>query len=356
MKSGAVSYLLGEPRRVMDVVTGVSPDVFVGVPRFYEKLYDGMRARVGLLPRWQQQMVEWAWETGRRSSSFRQQRQPMPIGLSLRWAFADQVVLRRVRTVMGSRLKCMVTGSAPTPAWLLEEFYAVGWVLLEAYGLSESIVPVAMNRIDDFQFGTVGRPFACHEVTISEDGIVCVKGPGVCADHLGAKESKDVLTNRVLDTGDIGFLLPNGHLLLTGRADDVFKTSTGRRVAPSGIEARLRQSAGVEDALIFGAGRKGIIAICTFQHYPNGMDQRRRAALEVALLDRLNELSPADRPQGVLLLERPFSVAAGELTPSLKLRRQEIEQRFEPKLKELTAEIWKHGPQTSRVLLKWLRD
>jgi len=158
LRQGTATYLLGDPRRVMDVVAQVSPDIFVGVPRFYEKLYDGIRANIAAQAPLQRRLVEWAWDIGRRASRYRQQRRAAPTWLQLVHSLADRLVLSRVRGIMGQRLRCMVTGSAPTPRHLLEELHGLGWPVLEAYGLSENVLPMAMNRVDDFRFGSVGRP------------------------------------------------------------------------------------------------------------------------------------------------------------------------------------------------------
>ena len=164
MRNGAATYLLSDPRRVMDVVATVSPDIFVGVPRFYEKLYEGIRNKIAALPPLRRRLAEWAWEIGRRTSRDRLAGRKVTPRLAAAHLVAERLVLKRVRGVMGDRLRCMVTGSAPTPLHLQEEFHALGWLVLEAYGMSENVVPMAMNRIDAYCLGTVGRPLAGNEI------------------------------------------------------------------------------------------------------------------------------------------------------------------------------------------------
>jgi long-chain acyl-CoA synthetase len=324
LRRGAASYLLGDPRRVMEVVGGVAPDVFIGVPRFYEKLYEGVRARFAALPGSQRRLVEWAWQVGRRSSPYRQKRQPLPPGLRLAWAVADRIVLRRVRAVMGDRLRCMVTGSAPISKHLLEEFHALGLLVLEAYGMSENVLPMAMNRIDDFRFGTVGRPLPGNQIAVAADGAIKVRGPGLFSGHLGAVDRPPFDADGYYLTGDLGEQLDDGFLRLTGRSGDMIKTSTGRRVAPAGVEAELRSVPGVEQAMLVGNGRKALVALCTCAP---SLDEADTARLKQALQQQAARVGEHERPLAIALIRRPFSIDLGELTPNLKLRRAAIEER-----------------------------
>ncbi|MDP1648551.1 MAG: AMP-binding protein [Rubrivivax sp.] len=189
----------------------------LAMPRFYEKLYDGVRERIAKLPAWRRRLVEWAWQVGRRSSPYHQTRQPVPPGPRLEWTVADRAFLRRVRAVMGGRLQCMVTGSAPTPRHQLEEFRALGWLVLEAYGLSENVLPMAMNRVDDFRFGTVGRPLPGSEIVVGDDGVVRVRGPGLLSGYLGEEGQPLFDADGDYPTGDLGQFDSGGQLRLTGR-------------------------------------------------------------------------------------------------------------------------------------------
>ena len=337
MRRGAASYLLGDPRRVMEVVGGVAPDVFIGVPRFYEKLYDGIRDRIGSQRGWRRRLVEWAWQTGRRSSRYRQTRQPMPTGLRLAWAAADRLVLRRVRAVMGDRLRCMVTGSAPTPKHLLEEFHALGWLVLEAYGLSENVLPMAMNRVDDFRFGTVGRPLEGNEIVVIDGEAIKVRGPGLSGGHLVDEDLPPFDADGFFLTGDLGKLDDDGFLRVTGRSGDMIKTSTGRRVAPASAEAQLRSVPGIDHALLVGNGRKCLVALCSCTQ--TGFDDGARTSLAAALRQQVQRISEHERPLGIALIERPFCIKLGELTTNLKLRRSAIQALHDDLIRTLYARI-----------------
>lgn len=322
MRKGAVTYLLADPRRVMQVVARVSPDIFVGVPRFYEKLYDGLRENIATQTPLRRALVEWAWGLGRRVSPYRLNRRSMPSWLALAHGVADRLVLGRVRHVMGTRLQCMVTGSAPTPRHLLEEFHALGWLVLEAYGLSENVLPMAMNRIEDVRFGTVGRPLPGNQIVVADGGAIKVRGSGLFHGYLGDAESPSHDADGFYLTGDLGRFDADGYLILTGRTSEMIKTSTGRRVAPAGVETQLRSVPGVDQAVLIGDGRKYLVALCTCTQACLG--EAARARLEQALREQVARIGEHERPRGVALIGRPFSIELGELTSNLKLRRAPI--------------------------------
>lgn len=333
MRQGAGTYLLSDPRRVMTAVGRVSPDIFVGVPRFYEKLYQGIRDSIAGQPLMRRRVVEWAWRVGRRVSRCRLSGQPVPLVWGLVHRVADRLVLSRVRQVMGGRLRCMVTGSAPTPRYLLEEFHALGWLLLEAYGMSENVMPMAMNRMDDFRFGTVGRPLPGNQIVIGPDGGVKVQGPGLFNGYLNDGQAPAVDTEGFYATWDLGAWDQDGYLYLTGRAGDLIKTSVGRRIAPAGVESHLRRVPGVDDALLIGNGRKYVVALCSCPELQP--DETSLAAFRKALGEHLAHVGAQDRPRGVALVLKKFGIDTGELTSNLKVRRQFVISRYEPLIDRL---------------------
>lgn len=327
IRNGAATYLLEDPRRVMDVVAGVEPDIFVGVPRFFEKLYDGIRERIAAEPPLRRNLALAAWDAGRHASRLQLEGKRLGLVRRAMTTVADRVVLRRIRKGMGSRLRCMASGSAPLAVHLLEEFHALGWLVLEAYGLSENIMPMAMSRIDGFRFGSVGRPLPANEITIGEGGVVAVRGPGLFSGYLGETGPSPFDNKGYYWTGDFGQFDSDGYLYLTGRTDELIKTSTGRRIAPAGVEAQLRQVTGVDRVVLIGNGRKFVIALCSCE--PAMLGGSARIALDAALCERVRTIAEHERPLGIALVGHPFRIEDGELTPNLKLRRRVIEANFE---------------------------
>ncbi len=340
MRQGAATWFLADPRQVMAVVGEVGPDVFVAVPRFFEKLYDGLRSNIAAQAWHKRTLVAWAWAIGRSRSRRQLQGLAVPAWLTLAHAVADKLVLGRVRAVMGSRLVCMVSGSAPLSASLLGEFYALGWLVLEAYGLSENVLPMAMNRVDAWRLGSVGRPLAGNRIELDDAGQVRVKGSGVFSGYLGDLAAPLDGQGFYL-TGDLGQWEGDGYLRLTGRAGDMIKTSTGRRVAPTGVEAQLRDLVEIDQAVLLGHGRKCLVALCTPANPELGWPPAEllRQGLRV-ILERIN---PHERPSGVALLNRPFSIDAGELTSNLKVKRAAVERNHAALLQQLYEAIDQHA-------------
>lgn len=348
MASGATTYLWADPREVMSAVPRVEPDIFIGVPRFFEKLHEGINARIASQGRATRSLARWAWQVGREVSARTRAGHPVGGALKLRHALTDRLVLRRIRSVMGKRLRCMVTGSAPTPLHLLEEFHALGWLVLEAYGMSENVVPMAMNRIDTFRFGTVGRPVAGNEIRLSDDGTVLVRGPGVFEGYWGEATSSARDADGFFVTGDLGAIDADGFLALTGRHSEMIKTSTGRRIAPAPIEAALRAVPGVDQAVLFGDGRKMPVALCALTSPINDA-----AAMELLRRQFIAALAPFnehDCPEGIALLNRPLSLDAEELTPNLKVRRQAVEARHRELLSTINSELAQNAKQSPSQL------
>ncbi len=293
------------------------------------------------MPPLRRKLVSWAWDVGRRNSLCVRECRKVPIWLWCAHAAADRLILSKVRGVMGSRLRCMVSGSAPIPIRLLREFHGLGWLVLEAYGLSENVVPMAMNHIDAFRFGAVGRSLPGNEIVVGADGAIQVRGPGLFSGYLGETEPAQFDADGYYLTGDLGEVDGAGFLRLTGRSGDMIKTSTGRRIAPAAVEAQLRGVPGIEQAVLIGSGKKFLIALCTTANDP--LNSTTFDQLKTALQIQVQTIYEHERPAGIVLIARPFDVERGELTPNLKLRRAAIEEIHAPTIQRLLDEIQKRS-------------
>lgn len=334
---GAQTFYVSDPREIMRHVQDIAPHLFIGVPRFYEKLYAGIEQAIAAQPPWRQRLVHWALRVGDRQAAASRAGQPTGALARLRFGLADRLVLRRMRAVLGSNLSFMVSGSAPMPLWLLERFHALGLPVLEAYGVSENIIPVAINRPDCFRLGTVGQAAPGSEIRLAEDGELLVRGPGVFSGYLGdAALARALDADAYLATGDFARIDGDGFVTLMGRKSEIFKTSTGRRIAPSGIESRLLQVLQVEHAVVFGAGRPRPVALLILG------EAAWQAGVENSFADLRKELAAAsqllsayERPAGLLLTAQTLTIDAGELTSNLKLRRHVIASRRARAVQEL---------------------
>jgi long-chain acyl-CoA synthetase len=222
------------------------------------------------------------------------------------------------------------------PPWLLERLHAMGLLVLEAYGLSECIVPVAANRPGAFRFGTVGRVMRGNEIRLAADGELLLRSDGVFEGYLGGADAAgSVDAQGWLATGDFAQIDGDGFVRLVGRKSEVFKTSTGRRVAPGAVEAALRALPGVEHAAVFGAGRQSLLAVVALAaDAPGAVEALRNAAART-----LQSLPDYQRPAGLVVTRRPFTIESGELTGNLKLRRHSVREHYSAALDALAAVV-----------------
>jgi long-chain acyl-CoA synthetase len=327
MALGATTYLVSNPLEILKHMPSIEPDVFIGVPRFYEKLFAGIEASIAAKPPMARAVARMALDAGRRyCECVRAHRQPSTL-LRVQHALAERLVLSRIRRIMGTRVRYMISGSAPMQERVLAFFHSIGLLILEAYGLSENIVPMAMNTPEAYRFGTVGKPLAVNQLRFDAGGEVLVRGPGVFAGYRQAEDSRDRFTeDGYFRTGDFAELDADGFLRLTGRKSDLIKTSAGRRIAPAGIESVLLQAPGIDQVVVVGAGRKCLIALLTLE--PGQREQATLASLKRDVAPLLDKIASAERPAGFLALRAPFTIEGGELTANLKLRRAEIERKY----------------------------
>ena len=369
---GAVSYMVEDPRRVMEVIPIANPEIFVAVPRFCEKLHAGMMQRFVPSPMLVR-MVEYAIALGRALRDAEAGEIRLSSMKQLAAWLSDRLVLARLRAVMGRNLKFIVTGSAPMPRWLLDRFVALGIPVLEAYGTSENLVPITANRLGQRKTGTVGKPVGDNEVRIAVDGEVQVRGRGVFLPTLGANAARaDSLTeDGYLATGDLGVFDDEGFLTLYGRRIETFKNAQGRWVSLAQIEAVLRRLPEVEHAAVLLRTHDRLIGILALSQEaaslpspspspkrsspldrnvgPDGT--RRHAQPSAAIVEKhlgktlrerlareLGTLPAAMRPVAFLVVCAGFSPATGDLTTNLKLRRAVIAERLAEPLRALVGE------------------
>src|SRR5687768_3262598 len=189
----------------MSRVAEVRPTAFASVPRFYEKLHDGIQERLAAQTGVRKRLIQAALAAGTEWSQRVRNGVRPTWALRVRHAVMDHLVLRKLRAVMGGEIKWMITGSAATPVWLLEFFHSLGILVLEAYGVTENPVPVAANRSNAYRFGSVGRPFGLNEVRIADDSEVLVKGPAMFREYRGEGTPLERFTaDGYYRTGDYG--------------------------------------------------------------------------------------------------------------------------------------------------------
>ncbi len=334
--AGARTYYVPDPIAVLSYLPEIKPAVFIGVPRFYEKLYEGITEKITALPWPVGKIYTLALQLGYRAAATNSPR--------LR-RLADGLFFKKLRhQLFGGNLHYAISGSAPMPYWLLKWYQAIGILVLEAYGISENIIPIAANTLSSYKLGTVGRILPANQVRLSREGEVEVKSPGVLQNYIGRVREKRVLTpDNYLRTGDEAFFDGQGFLVLKGRKSDFFKTSTGRRIAPMATEKSLQKLPFIDHVILVGAGRKFPIALAagnrqqfcsSFKLSPTWkpgepVTDQLKAAINQAVTEQLTEIPAFQQPAVLILLFQPFSIAGGELTANLKLKRSSVIDKYE---------------------------
>ncbi len=341
LATGATSYVVADPRQAMAEAAAVRPQLMIGVPRFYERVHAEIVARVARSP------LPARWLFARAVSAGAAAAATSTPSRRLAQRAADRLVLARVRAVFGGEVEYLVSGSAPMARHLLDWYEAVGLPVYEAYGVSENIVPVALNRPDARRLGTAGRPLAPNEVKLADDGEVLVRGPGVFSGYLFAPaDAPSPDAEGWWRTGDLGTIDADGYLAVAGRKGDAFKTATGRWVQPAAIEDRLTRLPYVVHAAAGGLSRRAPAAVIDIDPAAAPDPAQIAAAARAATA----ELAPHERPAVIVIAAAPFSIAGGELTSNLKLRRAAIFARYGDALDQGYAALDREPDALPRVV------
>jgi long-chain acyl-CoA synthetase len=319
--------------RVSDNLLEVRPTVMGAVPRFYEKVYARIREAVEALPPRKRALFEWARRVGAEEAALRRRGRPAPLGLRLRFALARWLVLRKFAARVGGRMRYFVSGGAPLPPDVAEYLFSLGFTILEGYGLTETSPVLTLNRPGQIKLGTVGKPIDGVEIRIAPDGEILARGPNVMKGYYNRpKETAEVLRDGWFATGDVGEFDEEGFLRITDRKKDLIKTAGGKYVAPQPIENRLKLHRAILNAVVVGDRRKFPAALIV--PAPGATREQVQEAV-----DEVNRtLAPFERIKKFALLDRDFSIEAGEMTPTLKVRRRAVEERHRAVIDALYAE------------------
>ena len=325
----------------------VRPTMMCSVPRLYEKMYARIQEKVAADPPLRQKIFRWAVGVGGRA--FRAQVEKRPVGplLKLQRALAERLVFSKIKARTGGRLRLFVSGGAPLAREIAEFFGAAGLLILEGYGLTETSPVIACNRGDDMKPGTVGKPLDGVEVKIASDGEILARGPNIMKGYFNKPEA----TAEAIDpegwfhTGDIGVIDEDGFLVITDRKKDLIVTSGGKKVAPQPIENRLKTSAFIAEVVMIGNQRHfpAALVVPNFESLEawareHGIVSAGRdelvhnpqvvALYEKTIRDMTPDLAQFERIKKIAVLPTEFTQESGELTPTLKVKRRVVEQKY----------------------------
>jgi long-chain acyl-CoA synthetase len=338
--SGCRIYFCPSIDQVMPLVREVHPTYFTSVPRLWEKIYAGIRARMDHVTGLRRMVRDWALQAAARKTEVYERRSSPSAFMRGQWALADALVFRKIREQLGfDRIRICVSGSAPVSPDILRFFYGIGIEILEGYGLTETTAPATVNRPGQVRFGTVGPALPGVELRIASDGEILVHGPNVFEGYFkDPKSTAEVLSDGWLLTGDVGELA-DGYLKITDRKKDLFKTSGGKYVAPAAIENSLGGRHGIAQVVVLGDGRPFVAALVTLDRDAPAArggpsDPQVQEAVARAIADVNRTLSHPEQIKKWKILDTDF-VVGDELTPSLKVKRKRIAEKYRGEIEAL---------------------
>ena len=325
----------------------VKPTVVLSVPRLYEKVYARVLENALSGSAVKRTIFFWAKRAGERWATLALAGLAVPRGLALKKQLADRLVFAKLRARTGGRIRFFVSGAAPLSADIAKFFYSAGLPVIEGYGLTESSPVLTLNPLERIKLGTVGRAIPGVELKIAADGEILARGPNIMQGYYKLPDAtrETVDAEGWLHTGDIGELDSDGYLKITDRKKELLKTAGGKYIAPQPIEGMIKRNQFVANAVLYGDRRKFpiVLIVPNFEPLERWAGERKlsygsRAALlqladvqakmEREVMSMLKELAKFETPKKVVLLEHDFTIESGELTPTLKVKRRVVEQRY----------------------------
>jgi long-chain acyl-CoA synthetase len=335
----------------------VHPTVLVGVPRIFEKIYQRIRERAAEAGRASEVILEWSVSVGREYAEYLLAHREMPASLKLKHAIASRLVFSKWKNAFGGRIRLLVSGGAALPEDLSNIYIGAGIPIVQGYGLTETSPVITTSRIEDNRVGTVGTAIPNVDIRIAEDGEIEVRGPNVMRGYYNKpEETRAVFTgDGWFKTGDIGTLDQDGFLRITDRKKELFKTSGGKYISPQPIEQAIKGSRFVNQVVLIGAGRKFPAALIVpvweqLESYCKlkGIEVKSHSELcrhprIIDLIQRqIDGLTPNlaryERIKKIALLENEFTIEGGELTPTLKVKRRVIDEKYRDVIERIYAE------------------
>ena len=333
-------------------LTEIKPTFLISVPRIFEKIYASIWTQLESNPL-KAKLFKWAIGVGKKVGHYKIQRKPVPIILFAEYQAAKVAVLDKVYEAVGGRLRFAISGGAPISKDIAEFFHAAGILILEGYGLTETTAAITVNTPYDYRFGSVGKPHGDTQIKIANDGEVLVKSKKVMKEYYKNPEAtQEVMNDGWFATGDIGEILPSGDLKITDRKKDLIKTAGGKYVAPQRLENLLKLHPFISNVLVHGDQKKFIVCLITLDFaYIKDYAKENKISGETseeltqkpeifnmvhkAVAQTNSQLASFESIKKFMILPQEFTIEAGELTPSLKVKRKFLDKKFSAQIESL---------------------
>jgi long-chain acyl-CoA synthetase len=354
---GMAVYFAESLQTIASNVREVRPTLLVGVPRLFEKIYARIQERAAEKGKIAQALLAWAVNVGTRYARLSSDRKPVPFTLKLQHSIASKLVFSKWKEAFGGRIRLLLSGGAALSEELACVYIGAGIPIIQGYGLTETSPVVTASGTENFRIGTVGRAIPHVEIRIAEDGEIEVRGPNVMRGYYNKPEETQAAftDDGWFRTGDIGTIDQDGYLTITDRKKELFKTSGGKYIAPQPIEQAIKSSRFVNQVVLVGSEHKFPAALIVpvweqLESYCKlkGIEVESRSELcrhprIIDLLQRqIDALTPNlarfERIKKVALLENEFTIEGGELTPTLKIKRRVIDDKYRDVIEKLYEE------------------
>ncbi len=324
----------------------IRPNIMVSVPRVFEKIYGRVMDNVLSSSALKKKIFFWALKVGKEYGGRKLNKEPIPRGLQRKKNLAHKLVFSKIIEKTGGRVRFFVSGGAPLSRDIAEFFYALGLIILEGYGLTETSPVISVNTFKDLKFGSVGKPIPGVEVKIAPDGEILARGPNIMKGYYKKEaETREAFEGGWFHTGDIGRLDENGFLVITDRKKDIIVTAGGKNIAPQPIENILKTNPYISNAVVIGDRRRFVSALIVpnfdkleeyarssgiaFASRPELVKNEKIRNFIKAEIDRATpNLASFEKIKKIALLDRDFEIEQGEITPTLKVKRNIIEKKY----------------------------
>jgi long-chain acyl-CoA synthetase len=342
---GTLAYFGGDTKQIVPELMEVKPTYLPSVPRVFEKIYTLAHGAIEAKPPEERQRAQEAIKLGVKVRDMINRGEPVPAELQKPFDEADAELFTLVRGIFGGNVRHATSGAAPIAKEILEFFWACGVPVLEGYGMTETATAATVSTVENHRFGTVGRALPGVELKIAEDGEILIKGPNIFAGyHNRGEESFGAVEDGWMHTGDLGSLDADGYLSITGRKKDIIITAGGKNLTPANIENDLKQCRWISQAVMHGDQRPYPVVLITLdeeeipsyahehnlpQDIPSLARSEEVRALIQREIDRANQkYAQVEQVKKFAILDHDLSQATGELTPTLKVKRNVVNEQY----------------------------
>lgn len=355
--NGIEVYFNRDPKQIAEVLKKVKPTIMCTVPRIYEKIYTAIQDKKKEASPSKVKMMDWALSVGNEYyNNHKRLELPTPLLLKMKFKIADKLVLRKLRDVFGGRIKFMPCGGAPLSAEMLKYFHSFGLNVKLGYGLTETTATASLFGYTQFEFNSAGKAIKGTKLKIGDDNEILIKGPGVMQGYYKKpEETAAVFIDGWFRSGDAGEIDEKGNIVITDRIKDLMKTSGGKYIAPQKLETALINDSFIEQIAVIGDQQKYVtaLAVPSFENLKKYAivnkisfktiedliaNNQIIAFFEEKFEDLQKELSVFEKIKKFTLLPKEFSMEAGEITATLKLKRKLIQEKYKVLIDKMYAD------------------